>query len=77
MIKRAKAGDELKVYYISLDHVGIDIHDTFTPKYTAPPNPKLTQSQVHVSIYKYIILYVWALFYTTILYNYITFLLVF
>ena len=44
MIQRAGAGDELKVYYISVDRVGVDILDTFIPKYTTPP--KLTQTGV-------------------------------
>ena len=37
VFQRSSAGDGLKLYYISLDHVGVDVHETFTPKYSSPP----------------------------------------
>lgn len=34
VVQRARAGDELKIHYISLTRVGVDVHEVFTPKYT-------------------------------------------
>ncbi len=36
VVQRSTAGDCLKVYYVSLDHVGIDVYETFNPKYSYP-----------------------------------------
>jgi len=47
IIQRSCAGDALKIHYISLEHVGVDVFDTFTPKYmTAPTTTHQSQSAV-------------------------------
>lgn len=35
--QRAKAGDEVRVYFVSLEKVGTDVEEVFTPRYSAPP----------------------------------------
>ena len=44
-VQRSKAGDELKIHYISLDRVGMDVHEVFTPKYTSTKQVKVNYSE--------------------------------
>ena len=35
-VQRAKAGDEVKVHFVSLEKVGTDVKEVFTPRYKTP-----------------------------------------
>ena len=36
-LQRARAGDEVRVHFVSLEKVGTDVGEVFTPRYTTPP----------------------------------------
>ena len=36
-LQRARAGDELRIHFVSLDKVGSDMEEKFTPRYSTPP----------------------------------------
>ena len=36
-IQRAKAGDEVRVHFVSIEKVGTDAEEVFTPRYLIPP----------------------------------------
>ena len=46
-VQKAKAGAELKVHYISLDRVGVDLQENFTPKYIFSNSRAMKVQQVY------------------------------
>ena len=36
-VQRAKAGDEVRVHLVSIEKVGADVEEVFTPHYSTPP----------------------------------------
>ena len=36
-IQRARAGDEVRVHLVSIEKIGTDMEEVFTPRYSTPP----------------------------------------
>ncbi len=45
-VQRARAGDKLRAHYISLDRVGVDNQEVFSPSYSNPPRNRPCSMEV-------------------------------
>jgi hypothetical protein len=61
-VQRARAGDEVRVHFVSVEKVGTDMEEVFTPRYSTPPisGPPGRNPQVQYAILNFSYMYMYV-----------------